>query len=205
VVVSDILEAVENAVRRIANGQAPMRIPAEPDADPDLVLARCGVEIRSLRAQVEEQERELKRQHDIDARDQLTLAARRDEAEKKCVEAHGRRVLAEDRAEQAEAKLAEAQANRNGTISRLRARWPHIEIGQKGQRADPGSPTCLRCSIEAEIGALFADVPAVNPASLFLSAALAAARDQPTLAVTTPHEPDCPHQPAQDKPEVADA
>lgn len=58
------------------------------------------------------------------------------------------------------------EAERNGIISRLRARWPHIEIPTNGPTArtpsprvargglvaDPGSPACLRCAIEDEIG-----------------------------------------------------
>jgi len=43
--------------------------------------------------------------------------------------------------------------------ARIRARWPHIEVPTKGSAGllgrqvviDPGSPTCLRCSIEDEI------------------------------------------------------
>jgi hypothetical protein len=100
---SDILEAVEAAILRITSGQAPMRIPAEPAADPDLVLARCGMEIRSLRAKVEELTREREVEREAVKCDVLEyrgiLASTRREASKQAT-----------RAEQAEAKLAEAQA-----------------------------------------------------------------------------------------------
>jgi len=50
-------------------------------------------------------------------------------------------------------------AQRNGIISRLRARWPHIEIpapahlqAEGVRRVDPGPGTCLRCAIEDAIG-----------------------------------------------------
>lgn len=36
-------------------------------------------------------------------------------------------------------------------IDRIREHWPHIEVGIKGRTYDPGSPTCLRCTIEKEI------------------------------------------------------
>ena len=68
---------------------------------------------------------------------------------------------------EAEAKLREqkSEAQRIALLkcaaaeARIRARWPHIEVpinagaGKLGRRtvADPGSPTCLRCSIEDEI------------------------------------------------------
>lgn len=50
-----------------------------------------------------------------------------------------------------------AQSQRNGIISRLRLRWPHIQIAVRGRRCDPGPPGCLRCSIEDEIGEPFHD------------------------------------------------
>jgi len=50
-----------------------------------------------------------------------------------------------------------ARAERNGIISRLRLKWPHIEIGERGKRRDPGPPTCLRCAIEDMIGEPYHD------------------------------------------------
>lgn len=48
----------------------------------------------------------------------------------------------EHRAVQAEARLA-----------KVREHWPHIEIGERGERRDPGPPTCLRCKIEELLAA----------------------------------------------------
>jgi len=50
-----------------------------------------------------------------------------------------------------------ARDERNGIISRLRLKWPHIEIGERGKRRDPGPPTCLRCAIEDMIGEPYHD------------------------------------------------
>lgn len=69
-----------------------------------------------------------------------------------------------------------ARAERNGLISRLRARWPHIEIAKNGQRVDPGPPTCLRCRIEDEIGSPWHD-------------GLGPARGQAAYATPAPEEP----------------
>lgn len=66
------------------------------------------------------------------------------------------------RAEKAEAEAAEsldALVLCHQAEERLRARWPHIQVPTRGSAGllghqvlvDPGSPTCLRCSIEEEI------------------------------------------------------
>jgi len=66
------------------------------------------------------------------------------------------------RAENAEAEAAEsldALIHCHQAEERLRARWPHIEVPTRGSAyilghqvlVDPGSPTCLRCSIEEEL------------------------------------------------------
>jgi hypothetical protein len=89
------------------------------------------------------------------------------------------------RAEQAEARVKELEAERDrltyivndrqdrgnemlaraeraeGSIARVRALWPHIEIPNANasdrlgvpRTADPGAPTCLRCKIEAALRA----------------------------------------------------
>lgn len=49
-----LLAAIDVAVARIISGQAPMRIPAEPWADPDLVLSKCGMLIRALLSEIDQ-------------------------------------------------------------------------------------------------------------------------------------------------------
>lgn len=44
---SDLIERINAAICRIANGDGTMRVPAE-DTDPDLVLADCEKEIKRL-------------------------------------------------------------------------------------------------------------------------------------------------------------
>jgi hypothetical protein len=56
------------------------------------------------------------------------------------------------------ARVETAMAERNGIISRLRSRWPHIEIPRgsvplgQSRTYDPGPRVCLRCRIEDDIG-----------------------------------------------------
>lgn len=49
-VVDGILADIDEAIRRVTTGTAPMRIPAQPHSDPDLVLGECRRVITSLAA-----------------------------------------------------------------------------------------------------------------------------------------------------------
>ena len=69
----------------------------------------------------------------------------------------GNEMLARaERAEEEARKMRVALLLDAASFARIRFRWPHIEIPHGQFRSDsrvfhPGSPTCLRCSIEDEI------------------------------------------------------
>lgn len=58
--VNDIIERINAAIVRIAQGHAPMRIPADAHSDADIVLGDAATEIARLRAELEEAQRERK-------------------------------------------------------------------------------------------------------------------------------------------------
>lgn len=58
--VNDIIERINAAIVRIAQGHAPMRIPADAHSDADIVLGDAATEIARLRAELEEARRERK-------------------------------------------------------------------------------------------------------------------------------------------------
>lgn len=61
---SDLIERIDAAICRIANGDGPMRVPAE-DTDPDMVLAECRKEIFDLCSQLEAHKAFTRRRFDL--------------------------------------------------------------------------------------------------------------------------------------------
>lgn len=51
---NDLKQRINAAIRRIAEGRAPMSIPADPRSDADIVLADCEREIDRLNAALQE-------------------------------------------------------------------------------------------------------------------------------------------------------
>lgn len=69
-----------------------------------------------------------------------------------CVDAGTlRRMLAQARAEAEARGYARGKQESEEAIERIRATWPHIEVGRNGERQHPGAPTCLRCIVEEAI------------------------------------------------------